>query len=366
MESNDCFEGFVVSSHEKWQEFSKQPLKAKQFGDRDVDIEIECCGVCGSDVHTITGGWGSVPLPLCVGHEIVGHAVRVGKDVTTVKLGDRVGVGAQIWACLDCPQCKSDNENYCPHMVDTYGSQYPESVDPNKTISQGGFASHIRAHEYFVFKIPDEIPSHMAAPMLCAGLTVWSPLVRASIGPGKTLAVVGLGGLGHFAVMWGTALGAEVSVISHSPSKKADALNLGAKRFIISNDPDWHKPYAFAFDMVLNTANMTQNFNIPEYLSLCKVNGSFHQVGLPNDPLPPFRTQAFMPNGSSIGASHIGSRQECLAMLDFAARRRLLPRVETIPISEEGCKTATTKVKDGSAKYRITLTDFDKAFRMPK
>ena len=133
-------------------------------------------------------------MPICVGHEVVGKAVKVGDAVTTCKVGDRVGVGAQIWACLKCPQCKSDNENYCPHQVDTYGAPYPKDVDPDETITQGGYSSHMRAHEYFVFPIPDAIPSEHAAPMLCAGLTTWSPLVRAGVGPGKKVAIVGLGG----------------------------------------------------------------------------------------------------------------------------------------------------------------------------
>jgi alcohol dehydrogenase (NADP+) len=202
----------------------------------------------------------------------------------------------------------------------------------------------------------------MAAPMLCAGLTLWSPLVRANIGPGKTVAVVGMGGLGHFAVIWAAALGAEVSVISHSPSKKDDAIKLGAKTFIINSGKGWAKPPEFSFDFILNTANMTHQFDIGEYLSLCKVNGSFHQVAVPEEPLPQFQTQVFMKNGSSIGASHIGSRPECLAMLKLAAEKKLFSIVERIPISAEGCKEAVSKVKDGKVRYRVTLTGYDEAF----
>jgi len=358
----DSFEGFMIEDQKKWTEFKKKEFKPKKFGDHDIDIKIECCGVCGSDVHTINGGWGEAPMPICVGHEVVGHAVKVGDAVKTVKVGDRVGVGAQIWACLKCPKCKSDNENYCPHMVDTYGAPYPKDVDPDETISQGGYASHIRAHEYFTFPIPDEIPSHMAAPMLCAGLTVWSPLVRANIGPGKKVAIVGLGGLGHFAVLWAHALGAEVSVISHSPSKKDDALKLGATEFITNDKEGWAEPYAFAFDFVLNTADMTHQFDISQYLSLCKVNATFHQVGLPDEALPPIKPQMFMSNGSSIGASHIGNRPECLAMLKLAAEKKIFPMVETVPISEAGCKEAVTRVQGNKIRYRFTLTDYDKAF----
>jgi alcohol dehydrogenase (NADP+) len=198
--------------------------------------------------------------------------------------------------------------------------------------------------------------------MLCAGLTVWSPLVRAGIGPGKKVAVVGIGGLGHFAIMWASALGAETYAISHSPHKKADALKLGAKEFIVSGEKGWNEKYQFAFDFVLNTADMTHTFNIADYLSILKVNATFHQVGLPDHALPEIKPQMFMSNGSSIGASHIGNRPECLAMLKLAADKKLFPMVETIPISEEGCKAAVTRVKNNKVRYRFTLTDYDKAF----
>jgi len=358
----DEFEGFMINELGKHKDFKKQSFKPKVFGDNDIDIKIECCGVCGSDVHTVTGGWGEAPTPICVGHEVVGKAIQVGSQVKDVKVGDRVGVGAQVWSCRKCPQCKSDNENYCPHQVDTYGAPYPKEADPNETISQGGYASHIRVHDYFVFPIPEEIPSHLAAPMLCAGLTVWSPLVRAGVGPGKQVGIVGMGGLGHFAVMWANALGAEVTVISHSPNKKDDALKLGAKHFVNSGDKDWAKPLAFKFDFVLNSADMTHTFDLDSYLSILTVGARFHQVGLPDEPIPNLSPKQFMPNGSSIGASHIGSRPECLAMLKLAAEKKLFPMVETIPISEAGCAEAVDRVKNNKVHYRFTLVDFDKAF----
>lgn len=359
----DSFEGFVVTDTKKWSDFKKQEFKAKKFNDRDVDIKIECCGVCGSDVHSITGGWGDVPLPLCVGHEVIGKAIKVGKDVKTgVKVGDRVGVGAQVWSCLKCKVCKSDNEHYCPHLVDTYGAPYPKSEDPDETIAQGGFASHIRAHEYFVFPIPENIPSHIAAPMMCAGLTTWSPLVRAGTGPGKHVAIVGMGGLGHFAVMWASALGAEVTVISHSADKKDDAMKLGAKHFVLSTEKDWAKPLAFTFDFILNCADMTQEFNMSDYLSTLNVNCKFHNCGLPDYPLPRIMAQDFAPNGSYIGGSHLGNRPEMLAMLKLASERNVKPMIETMDISEKGCKEAVERVKVNDVRYRFTLTGFEKAF----
>jgi len=355
----DNFEGFQVESHEHWSDFKKLPIKPKKFEDRDVDIKIDACGVCGSDVHTITGGWGDISdnLPLTVGHEVVGKVVKTGSKVTTLKVGDRVGVGAQIWACLECKNCKNDNENYCPKQIDTYGAPSTDG-----TITQGGYASHIRAHEYFTFKIPDAIPTYQAAPMLCAGITVYSPLVRAGTGPGKTVAIVGIGGLGHFALLWAHALGATVYALSHTPNKKDDALKLGADHFICTGDKDWSKPLAFTFDFILNTADMTHTFNLTEYMSTLAVNGTFHNVGLPDKPLPQLMAQDFVSNGCSIGASHIGSRPEMEAMLKLAADKKLEPIIETLDISEKGCKEAVERVKKNDVRYRFTLTGFDKAF----
>jgi alcohol dehydrogenase (NADP+) len=163
-------------------------LQTDNSRDHDVDIAVDACGVCASDIHTITGGWSEdIPLPLCVGHEIIGKVIKVGSKVTTLKVGDRAGVGAQVGADLDCDNCKADQENYCPNMIDTYGAPYSDG-----TISQGGFSSHVRAHEYFAFKIPDNLDTDTAASMTCAGITVYSPLRRLGAGPGKKVAIVGL------------------------------------------------------------------------------------------------------------------------------------------------------------------------------
>ncbi|KAK5170032.1 hypothetical protein LTR04_005085 [Oleoguttula sp. CCFEE 6159] len=351
-------EGFMVESQKNWQQFKKQEFKLKPFEDRDIDIAIDACGVCGSDVHSITGGWGEVPLPLCVGHEVIGRAIKVGKDVTTIKVGDRVGVGAQIGADLTCDNCKADQENYCPNSIDTYGAPYPDG-----TIAQGGYSSHMRAHEYFTFKIPDNIETSIAAPMLCAGLTTYSPLVRLGAGPGKKVAIVGIGGLGHFAIMWAKALGADVYALSHTPDKKQDALAMGAKEFVCTKDKDWFKPYAFTFDFILNCADATDKFNLPDYFSTLKVMGKFHNVGLGDNPLPQIKAQDFAPNGCYIGASHIGNRPEMEAMFELASKQKIKSWVETIDISAEGCKEAVTRVYNNDrVRYRFTLVNFDKEF----
>ncbi|KAF2479095.1 NADPH-dependent medium chain alcohol dehydrogenase [Neohortaea acidophila] len=350
-------EGFMIHDTKKWTEFKKDEFPLKPFGDRDIDIAIDCCGVCASDVHTINGGWGEAPVPICVGHEVIGKAIKVGKDVKTIKVGDRVGVGAQIGADLTCNQCKADQENYCPNMVDTYGSNWPDG-----TKTQGGYSSHIRSHEYFTFKIPDALESENAAPMLCAGLTVYSPLVRLGCGPGKKVAISGVGGLGHYAVLFAKALGAEVYVLSHSADKEKAVREMGADHFININEKDWHKPYNFTFDFILNTADAVHKFNLPNYFSTLKVNGTFHCVGFGDHPLPTLNAQDFAPNGNYLGASHIGNRPEMLAMLDLAAKQNIKSWIEKVPISEAGIAKAVQGVSDNKVRFRYVLTDFDKAF----
>jgi alcohol dehydrogenase (NADP+) len=228
--------------------------------------------------------------------------------------------------------------------------------------SQGGYSSHSRVHEQFVFKIPDNIPSHEAAPMMCAGLTVYSPLRRAGTGPGKKVAVLGIGGLGHFALIWARALGAEVWALSHTPSKKDTALKLGAHHFVDTTQKGWEKDLAFTFNFILNAADMTNEFDMQTYLSTLAVNGEFHNVGLPDEPMPQMMAQVFTSNGSKIGGSHIGSKAEAIEMLKLASEKNLHPMIETIPISEAGCKKAVEKVKVNDVRYRVTLTDFHKVF----
>lgn len=356
------FEGFTVHDPKTWQTFHKEEFKVKPFGEWDIDIAVDACGVCGSDVHTITGGWGEngadfEQTPICVGHEVIGRAVKVGPKVTEVKIGQRVGVGAQVSSCLKCKQCKSDNENYCPEQVDTYGAPYPDG-----SISQGGFAGHIRVHEYFVFPIPEKLDTNIAAPMMCAGLTVYSPLVRNGVGPGKKVAIVGMGGLGHFAVMFAVALGAEVTVLSHTANKKEDAMKMGAKDFVLTTDEKWAEPLAFTFDFILNASDMTNLFKIDDYLSTLVVHGRFWNVGLPDKPFPEITGFSFAPNGAIIGGSHIGCRKEVLAMLELVGDKNIKSWIEEIPISAEGIKEAVTRLKENDIRYRFVLTEFDKAF----
>ncbi|KAI7150348.1 NADPH-dependent medium chain alcohol dehydrogenase [Hortaea werneckii] len=320
-----------------------QQFKLKTFEDRDVDVAIECCGVCASDLHTINGGWGDAPMPLCVGHEVIGKAIRVGKDVKTIKEGDRVGVGAQIQADLTCANCKADQENYCPNAIDTFGAQYSDG-----TLSQGGYSSHIRAHEYFTFKIPESIPSAVAAPMMCAGLTVYSPLVRLGAGPGKKVAVLGLGGLGKQPLikmlemtvidLIFRPLCRHVGCGSRSRSLRSLALPQQEGRRLEDGRQGVHRD---------RRGELAQALRV-------HVMGRFHNVGFGDEPLPRINAQDFAPNGCYIGASHIGNRPEMLAMLDLASKQKITSWIEEIPISEEGCAKAVTKVSDGDVRTQLT------------
>lgn len=354
----DTFEGFCVDSPKDWSKFRRTELKPKPFEDHDIDVEIAACSLCGSDLHTITGGWGDYTGPLCVGHEIVGKAIKVGKHVKEIREGDRVGVGAQVWACLECDMCKARNENYCPDLVDTYNAQYKDGSS-----AHGGFASHIRAHEYFTFKIPDELETDYAAPLLCAGITTYSPMVRAGVGPGKRVGVVGIGGLGHLAVQWAVALGAETYAITHSPSKVEDAKKLGAKDVIVTSKDGWEKPWKFKFDFILNSADATNKFDMASYFSLLKPGGDFHMAGIPDEPLPQLSAGMFAGNAPKLTGSHLGNNQEMNNLLRLAADKGVRPWIETMDVGESGCEAAVKKLKGGDVRYRVTLNKYEKSFK---
>ncbi|CAK7568574.1 MAG: hypothetical protein SEPTF4163_006569 [Sporothrix epigloea] len=352
------FTGFQVESPQTWTEFHKNEFQPKPFGDFDVDIKIEACGVCGSDVHTINGGWGEQHFPLAVGHEIIGTAIRVGPKVTLIKEGQRVGVGAQSYSCLDCRQCNNDNETYCRKQLDTYGAKWPETG----IISQGGYSSHVRTHEHWVFPIPEGLATHEAAPMLCAGLTAYSPLVRNGCGPGKKVGIVGIGGIGHFGVLFAKALGAEVWAISRSHAKEEDARKLGADGFIATGDKNWAEPHVMTFDLIINTANSFDGFDLSAYLSLLDVHGRWVSVGLPEGEGLSIRNQDFMSNGCFIGSSHLGSRKETLEMLQLAADKGIHPWIEQVPIGAENLSKTLQRLHKNDVHYRFCLTNYEDVF----
>ncbi|KAK4163885.1 chaperonin 10-like protein [Cladorrhinum sp. PSN259] len=355
----DTFTGFQVNGPDTWLDFHKNEFQPKPFGDYDVDIKVEACGVCGSDVHTINGGWGEQKFPLAVGHEIVGTAIRVGPKVTLVKEGQRVGVGAQSYSCLDCRQCKNDNETYCTKQLDTYGAVWPDTG----IVSQGGYSSHVRTHEHWVFPIPDALPSTVAAPMLCAGLTAFSPLVRNGAGPGKKVGIVGLGGIGHLGLLFSKALGAETWVISRTHAKEADALAMGADGFLATSDPNWNEgSHKMSFDLIVNTANSFEGFDLDAYLSLLDVHAKWVSVGLPEGDGIKVRNQTFLSNGCFFGSSHLGSRKEVLAMLQLAADKGIKTWVQEVKITKENLAETLTKLHKNDVRYRYCLTGYEEQF----
>ncbi|GBE81580.1 NADP-dependent alcohol dehydrogenase 6 [Sparassis crispa] len=345
------FKGYALTDPSLWSDLKVTAFKPKTFQPEDVEIAITHCGVCGSDVHTLTQGWGESNLPLVVGHEIIGKVTRVGDKVTEFKPGDRVGVGAQIGSCLQCKQCKSDYENYCPDSIDTYNGEYPDGV-----ITHGGYSTAIRAHERFVFPIPDGIESRHAATMLCAGLTVYSPLKTYGAGPGKKIGVVGIGGLGHYAVLWAKAMGAEVYAFTHDKTKIEDIKKMGADHIINTEETDFHKPLALTLDLIISTRDVySPDTPLSAYLSMLFVHGKFITVGIPDasDPLPQLHPFDFG-NGCLLGGSHVGSKKECLEMLELARSKNVRPWIEEMPMRD--VKKALEGVKHNKVRYRYVLT----------
>lgn len=245
------------------------------------------------------------------------------------------------------------------HHISTYGMMWPET---NRSL-QGGFSSHVRTHEHFVFLIPDAIPSASAAPLLCAGITTYSPLVRNGVGPGKRVGVVGLGGLGHLGLQWAKNLGAEAWAISRSHSKEADAKKMGADGFLATEDVNWNEAHKMMFDVILNTANnFGEGFDLQGYLSLLDVHGKFVSLGLPADSELKITADMLIYSGCHISASSLGSRKETLEMLQLAADNDIRPWVETVPINEENLSKVVRRMEKNDVKYRFTMVEYEKAF----
>ncbi|KEZ40933.1 NADP-dependent alcohol dehydrogenase 6 [Scedosporium apiospermum] len=351
------FEGWLgrtpdaINGKMEWGEF-----EPKVWTEDDVDIQITHCGICGSDLHTLRSGWGETPYPCCVGHEIVGKAVRVGKNVKHIKVGDRVGVGAQARSCMqpDCPECSVGQENHCSRAaVNTYGSVYPNGEGK----SYGGYSDYNRTNGHFVLKIPDSLPSELAAPMLCGGITVFSPLRRNGCGPGKSVGIVGVGGLGHFGVLFAKALDADRVVgISRRASKRDEVLALGADAYIATADEEgWAKKNARTLDLIVSTVS-SADMPLSDYLKLLKVGGTFIQVGAPDGGnLPPINAFTLIGSGIKVGGSLIGPPGEIQEMLDFAAKNNVKPWVQLRPLKD--ANQAVIDMTEGKARYRYVLVN---------
>jgi len=321
-------------------------IERRELGPKDVLIEIRYAGICHSDIHTVRGEWGKIPYPQVVGHEIVGVVTEVGDEVTLHQIGDRVGVGCMVNSCRECENCLSGNENYCLNgNTGTYASR-----DADGTITQGGYSTHIVVVEDFVLKVPESIPYEAAAPLLCAGITTYSPLAHWNAGPGTKVAVVGMGGLGHMAVQIAHAMGAEVTVLSQSLSKQEDGLRLGADHYFATSDPATFTELRNSFDLIINTVSAV--IDMDAYLQLLRLDGTFVSVGAPPEPLP-VQVFSLFGNRRSFAGSGIGSIRETQEMLDFCAEHGIASEVEVIPASE--INEAYERVLKSDVRYRFVI-----------
>lgn len=345
--SDYTFKGYQCHSKEGWNKLDLVEFPVKDFQDYDIDVEISYTGVCGTDLHTLRNGWNTTNYPVIVGHEIVGKAVRVGPKVKSIKHGDRVGVGAVSWSCGECDACHTNNEQYCKEQVETYNMSYKEGWT-----AFGGYANYARVHENFVFPIPDGIDEAIVAPMLCGGLTLYSPLRRAGVTKGSKVGIVGLGGLGHFGVLLAVALGAEVTVISHSPRKRDDAMAMGAKNFLCGDDWDKDPANIRSLDLIIS-ANSSLNIDLEKYLSTLRVGGTFIQCGLPEGKLPAVDPFSLIMNNAAIRGSNVGSKKEAIEMLALVKQKGVKSWIEVLPMSQ--CGKAVQNLHAGAARYRYVL-----------
>ncbi len=322
-------------------------IDRRDLGPRDVLIDIKFCGICHSDIHTVRGEWAGAPhYPLVPGHEIAGIVTAVGSEVTRHGVGDRVGVGCMVDSCRECVDCRRGEEQYCrAGNIATYGS-----VGADGQPTQGGYSTHIVVTEDFVLPIPDGIALEVAAPLLCAGVTTYSPLRHWGAGPGRRVAVVGLGGLGHMAVKLAHAMGAEVSVLSQSLKKRDDGLRLGAGHYYATGDPDTFKQLSGSFDTILNT--VSAKINLDAYLSMLAVDGAMVNVGAPARPLS-VNAFSLISGRRSFAGSLIGGIRETQEMLDFCAEHGLGAEVEVI--AADKINEAYERVLASDVRYRFVI-----------
>jgi uncharacterized zinc-type alcohol dehydrogenase-like protein len=326
--------------------FQATTIDRRDLGPHDVLIEIRYCGICHSDIHTARGEWGPVNYPLVPGHEITGIVAEVGSEVTKFAVGDRVGVGCMVDSCRECENCRKGEEQYClKGNTLTYAD-----VDKYGQYTQGGYSTHIVVDEDFVLRIPEGLELDVAAPLLCAGITTYSPLRHWGAGPGKKVAVVGLGGLGHMAVKLAHAMGAEVTVLSQSLKKKDDGLRLGADHYYATSDPETFKKLAGSFDLIINT--VSAKIDIDAYLSLLALDGTLVNVGAPAEPLS-LNVFSLLGQRRSFAGSVIGGIRETQEMLDFCAKHHIGAEIEVI--SADKIDEAYERVLASDVRYRFVI-----------
>jgi uncharacterized zinc-type alcohol dehydrogenase-like protein len=330
------------------EKFQSTTIDRREIGPKDVLIEIKYAGICHSDIHTARGDWGEIEYPLVPGHEIAGIVAEVGSEVTKHAVGDRVGVGCLVNSCGTCDNCQKGLEQYCLNGSTATYNGVNEYGTGERT--QGGYSTHIVVTEDFVLKIPEGIALENAAPLLCAGITTFSPLRHWGAGPGKKVAVIGLGGLGHMAVKLAHAMGAEVTVLSRSLSKKEDGLKLGADHYYATEDAQTFEDLKGTFDLIINT--VSAKIDLDQFLSLLAVDGAVVNVGAPPEPLS-LQVFSLIPGRKSFAGSMIGGIPETQEMLDFCAEHGIGAEIEVITADE--IDEAWERVLASDVRYRFVI-----------
>lgn len=331
---------------------NKSPLapwnfERREVGPHDVQFDIQYCGVCHSDLHQIKDDWFPGIFPMVPGHEIVGRVIKVGEHVKKFKVGDIAGTGCMVDSCRECENCQKDLEQYC---LKGSSQTYNGTEQDGKTPTYGGYSNTIVVNEDFVLHVSDKLNLAAVAPLLCAGITTYSPLRHWKVGKGHKLAVLGLGGLGHMAVKFGVSFGAEVTVLSTSPSKEQDARKLGAHNFVVTTDEAQLAAARNSFDFILDTVSAEHDLNL--YLSLLKTDGTHICVGVPSKPSP-VAAFSLLGGRKSLAGSGIGGIAETQEMLDYCAEHGIVSEIEMIDI--KNIQNAYDRMLKGDVRYRFVI-----------
>jgi len=322
-------------------------FERRDLGADDVSLAISYAGICHSDIHQVAEEWGPALFPMVPGHEIAGIVTAIGSSVNKFAVGDRIGVGVFVDSCRTCSSCLKGLQQYCVEgMTGTYNGLERDG----KTVAMGGYSNNFVINQDYAVKIPDNLPLEGVAPLLCAGITLYSPIKHWNVGPGMKVAVMGLGGLGHMGVKFAVAMGAEVTVLSHSPGKESDALAMGAHHFVSTKDAISLVPLAKSFDLILNT--VSAELEIGDYLNLLKLDGTLVVIGLPGKPYQ-VHVGTLLNGRRSIAGSMIGGIAETQEMLDFCSKRAIVSDVEVIDASYINEAYKRTVASD--VKYRFVI-----------
>ena len=322
-------------------------FERREVGANDVAFDIAFAGICHSDIHQAREEWGKALFPMVPGHEIVGTVTSIGSNVTRFKVGDTIGVGVFIDSCRHCPNCKRGLQQYCLEgMTGTYNGYERNS----ENIAFGGYSKHFVIHEDYAIHIPSNLSLPGVAPLLCAGITLYSPIRHWKVSRGTKVAVMGLGGLGHMGVKFAAALGAEVTVLSHSPAKEKDARDMGAHHFISTKNDDWQKPLRKNFDLILNT--VSADLDLEPYLSTLATDGTLVIIGLPGKPYS-INAGTMLDGRRSIAGSMIGGMPELQEMMNFCGEQNIVSDVEVI--NADYINKAYERTVNSDVKYRFVI-----------